>query len=63
MQRGNIVISKSSQESRIKSNFELFELDQADFDAVEGIAAKTGQKRFCNLDEMWGSTLFENEIL
>ena len=63
MQRGNVVISKSSKESRIKSNFDLLELDQADFDAVEGIAALKGQKRFCNLDELWGSRLFENEAL
>lgn len=46
--------------SRIKSNFEL---DQSDIDAIEGIAAKKGQKRYCNPDGMWGSSLFANGTL
>ena len=54
VQRENIVICKSSNASRIKNNFNIFELGQADFDSVEGIAAKAGQRRFCNLDELWG---------
>jgi diketogulonate reductase-like aldo/keto reductase len=61
VQRGNTVIPKSSTESRIKSNFELFELEKHDFDAVEGIAGNVGQKRFGNLDSMWGSSLFAEE--
>jgi len=63
VQRGVAVIPKSSTESRIKSNLELFELDKEDFDAIEGITAKKGQKRYCNLDEMWGSHLFTGEVL
>jgi diketogulonate reductase-like aldo/keto reductase len=63
VQRGVAVIPKSSTESRIKSNFELFELDKEDFDAIEGITAKKGQKRYCNLDGMFGSHLFEGEVL
>lgn len=63
VQRGNTVIPKSSTESRIKSNFNLFTLDQSDFEAIEGIAGKMGQKRFGNLDAKWGSKLFDNENL
>jgi diketogulonate reductase-like aldo/keto reductase len=63
VQRGNIPIPKSSSESRIKSNIDLFELDQADFDIIEGIAMKEGQKRFCDLDDLWGSSLFRGEVL
>ena len=63
VQRGNSVIPKSSTESRIKSNFELFELNQADFHAMEGIAAKVGQRRYGNLDDKWGSSLFDNDNL
>jgi len=63
VQRGNIVIPKSSTESRIKSNLDLFELDKSDFDAMEGIAYKSGQKRFGNLDGKWNSHLFDNENL
>ena len=63
VQRGNTVIPKSSTESRIKSNFDLFELDKADFEAIEGIAGKVGQKRYGNLDANWGSSLFANETL
>jgi glycerol 2-dehydrogenase (NADP+) len=63
VQRGIAVIPKSSTESRIKSNFELFELDKKDFDAIERITSEKGQKRYCNLDWMWGSHLFEGEVL
>jgi diketogulonate reductase-like aldo/keto reductase len=63
VQRGNIVITKSCNESRIKGNFDLFELDPADVNAIEEITAKKGQKRFCNLDAQWGSALFEDEVL
>ena len=63
MQRGNTGIPKSSTEARIKSNFELFELDQSDFEAIERITDKVGQKRYGNLDPIWGSSLFENETL
>jgi len=38
-------------------------LDKADFDAMEGIAYKVGQKRFGNLDEKWGTSLFADETL
>jgi diketogulonate reductase-like aldo/keto reductase len=57
------VIPKSSTEQRIKSNFDVFELDKTDFEAIEAIAGKVGQKRFGNLDAMWGSSLFANESL
>ena len=57
------MIPKSSTEKRIKSNFELFELEEADFDAVEGIAPRVGQKRYGNLDHLWGSSLFVGETL
>jgi diketogulonate reductase-like aldo/keto reductase len=63
VQRGNTVIPKSSTEKRIKSNFEVFELDKEDFEAIEGIAGKVGQKRFGDLDALWGSSLFANESL
>lgn len=63
VQRGNVAIPKSTSEARIKSNFDLFELDQEDFDAMEGIATKEGQKRYCDLDELWGSSLFRDEVL
>jgi len=35
---------KSSKESRIKSNFDLFELDKGEFDAIENISRQSGQK-------------------
>lgn len=57
------MIPKSSTEKRIKSNFELFELEKTDFDAIEGIAGTVGQKRFGNLDSLWGSSLFTGETL
>jgi len=63
VQRGNVVIPKSSTESRIKTNFDLFELEKEDFDAVEDISRQSGQKRFCNMDSFWDSTLFANETL
>ena len=57
------MIPKSSTEARIKSNFELFELEKGDFDAIEKITENVGQKRYGNLDSLWGSSLFENETL
>ena len=41
---------ESNTESRVKSNRELFEVDQADFNAIEEIAAKKGQS-YCNIDD------------
>lgn len=63
VQRGNAVIPKSSKESRMKSNFELFELDKSDFDAIGKITENVGEKRYGNLDPIWGSSLFEGETL
>lgn len=57
------MIPKSSTEARIKSNFELFELEKEDFEAIERITETVGQKRYGNLDDKWGSKLFENETL
>jgi len=63
VQRGNAVISKSSSESRIRSNFQIFDLDQTDFEAVEGITKEEGQVRFGDWDDLWGSSLFGHEML
>jgi diketogulonate reductase-like aldo/keto reductase len=58
VQRGNAVISKSSSESRIRSNLHIFDLDQTDFDAIEGITNEEGQVRFSDWDDLWGYNLF-----
>jgi diketogulonate reductase-like aldo/keto reductase len=63
VQRGHVVIAKSSQRSRIERNFQVFELCQSHFDAIEHIAIKGGQVRFGNWDDLWGSDLFAGEVL
>ena len=63
VQRGNSVIVKSLNESRIKANLDVFYLEKKDFDSIERIPWVKGQKRYGDWDELWGTELFANETL
>ncbi|KAK9379831.1 NADP-dependent oxidoreductase domain-containing protein [Kockiozyma suomiensis] len=60
IQRGTVVIPKSSSAARIKQNFEVSELPAEDFKLVDEITLRDPSKlmRFVNFDSVWGVNQF-----
>ncbi|KAJ3309552.1 hypothetical protein HDV04_005935 [Boothiomyces sp. JEL0838] len=61
VKRGTVVIPKSSNEDRIKSNFEVFELSQKDFDLLNELGT-TKQKRYVDPVSFWGIDMFGSKL-
>ncbi|KAJ3309551.1 hypothetical protein HDV04_005934 [Boothiomyces sp. JEL0838] len=57
VQRGTCVIPKSSNEERIKSNFQVFQLSQKDFDLLNELGT-SNPKRFINPKDAWKVDIF-----
>ncbi|KAI0471806.1 NADP-dependent oxidoreductase domain-containing protein [Xylariaceae sp. FL0804] len=60
LRRGYVVLPKSSTPSRIRSNAEVPELSDADFDAVESVA-RGRHVRFVNMKDTFGYDVWPNE--
>ncbi|KAI1468578.1 Aldo/keto reductase [Daldinia caldariorum] len=60
IRRGYVVLPKSSTPSRIKSNFEVPELSDADFEAVNSVA-KGRHTRFVNMKDTFGYDVWADE--
>ncbi|KAI0024457.1 NADP-dependent oxidoreductase domain-containing protein [Xylariomycetidae sp. FL0641] len=60
LRRGYIVLPKSSTPSRIKSNAEIPELSDEDFQAIEGVA-KGRHTRFVNMKDTFGYNVWPEE--
>lgn len=60
LRRGYIVLPKSSTPSRIESNFQIPELSDAEFAAVEDVA-RGRHVRFVNMKDTFGYDLFPEE--
>ncbi|KAF9235671.1 NADP-dependent oxidoreductase domain-containing protein [Melanogaster broomeanus] len=54
VQRGTIVLPKSVTSSRIVENYEIFEIPQEDFEALEKAATSHTPQRVVNPSEGWG---------
>ncbi|KAJ3272442.1 hypothetical protein HDV01_005511 [Terramyces sp. JEL0728] len=61
VQRGTVVIPKSSNQDRIKSNFEVFELSKSDFDLLNELGT-TKPKRYVDPLSFWGIDLFGSKL-
>ena len=46
LQRGTSVIPKSSNPDRIKANFDVFTLNNEDFETLNNLSSVAGEKRF-----------------
>ncbi|KAJ1565050.1 hypothetical protein HK405_013284, partial [Cladochytrium tenue] len=62
VQRGTVVIPKSAKPERIRQNFDLSPLDDADFEALNSLH-KTTARRFVNPVGIWGINAFADEKL
>jgi diketogulonate reductase-like aldo/keto reductase len=60
LQRGYVVLPKSSTPKRIESNFQIPELSKEDFDAVEEVA-KGRHTRFVNMKDVFGYDVWPEE--
>lgn len=60
LRRGYVVLPKSSTPSRIESNFQIPELSDAEFEAVESVA-RGRHVRFVNMKDTFGYDLFPDE--
>ncbi|KAK8061861.1 hypothetical protein PG994_008227 [Apiospora phragmitis] len=60
LRRGYVVLPKSSTPSRIESNFQIPELSDADFEAVNGVA-KGRHTRFVNMKDTFGYNVWPEE--
>lgn len=60
LQRGYVVLPKSSTPKRIESNFQIPELSKEDFDAVEAVA-KGRHTRFVNMKDVFGYNVWPEE--
>ncbi|KAH7413102.1 aldo/keto reductase-like protein [Cadophora sp. MPI-SDFR-AT-0126] len=60
VQRGTVVIPKSSSVDRIKRNFQVSELSPEDFSSIEQITVRDPSKlnRFVDFDAVWGVAQF-----
>lgn len=61
LRRGYIVLPKSSTPSRIESNFQIPELTDEDFEAVQGVA-KGRHTRFVNMKDTFGYDVWPEEV-
>ncbi|KAK9764809.1 hypothetical protein K7432_007388 [Basidiobolus ranarum] len=62
VQRGTTVVPKSANPERIKSNFELHELPEEDFEAINELGRKK-KIRYCHPEDFWPgvSSCFEDD--
>ncbi|KAK8075509.1 reductase [Apiospora hydei] len=60
LRRGYVVLPKSSTPSRIESNFQIPELSDADYEAVNGVA-KGRHTRFVNMKDTFGYNVWPEE--
>lgn len=60
LQRGYVVLPKSSTPKRIESNFQIPELSKEDFEAVEQVA-KGRHTRFVNMKDIFGFDVWPEE--
>ena len=60
LQRGYVVLPKSSKDERIRSNFQLIELNNEEFEEVNKVA-KGRHYRFVNPKEMFGYDVWAEE--
>jgi diketogulonate reductase-like aldo/keto reductase len=60
LRRGYVVLPKSSTPTRIDSNWEIPELSQEDFDAVQSVA-KGRHTRFVNMKDTFGYNVWADE--
>jgi diketogulonate reductase-like aldo/keto reductase len=60
LQRGYVVLPKSSTPARIDSNFDIPEISKEDFDAVQGVA-KGRHTRFVNMKDTFGYDVWAEE--
>ncbi|KAG4418762.1 hypothetical protein IFR04_008124 [Cadophora malorum] len=60
IQRGTVVIPKSSSVDRINQNFQVSRLSQEDFSSIDQITVRDPSKlnRFVDFDAVWGVTQF-----
>ncbi|KAI4863643.1 Aldo/keto reductase [Hypoxylon rubiginosum] len=61
VRRGYVVLPKSSTPSRIESNFQVPQLSDADFQAVEAVA-KGRHTRFVNMKDTFGYNVWPEEV-
>ncbi|KAI8047213.1 NADP-dependent oxidoreductase domain-containing protein [Gilbertella persicaria] len=62
IQRGCSVIPKSVTPSRIVSNFEVIQLDKAEFEALEHIAKQKQPKRLVDPSPFWGVDIYKAKL-
>lgn len=60
LQRGYVVLPKSSTASRIESNWQIPELSKEDFDAVQKVA-EGRHTRFVNMKDTFGYNVWPQE--
>jgi diketogulonate reductase-like aldo/keto reductase len=60
LKRGYVVLPKSSNDDRIRENFQLIELSDEEFDAVNEVADGR-HHRFVNPREMFGYDVWADE--
>jgi diketogulonate reductase-like aldo/keto reductase len=60
LQRGYVVLPKSSKDERIRSNFQLIELSDEEFEEVNKVA-KSRHYRFVNPKDMFGYDVWADE--
>ncbi|KAI1075648.1 Aldo/keto reductase [Whalleya microplaca] len=61
LRRGYVVLPKSSTPSRIESNFQIPEISDEDFQAVEGVA-RGRHTRFVNMKDTFGYDVWADEV-
>ncbi|KAI0003434.1 Aldo/keto reductase [Xylariaceae sp. FL0662B] len=61
LRRGYVVLPKSSTPSRIESNFQIPELSDADFQAVQDVA-RGRHTRFVNMKDTFGYNVWPEEV-
>jgi diketogulonate reductase-like aldo/keto reductase len=59
IKRGYAVLPKSANEGRIKSNFQLYEMDDEEFEAINKVS-RGRATRFVNMKDTFGYDVWAN---